>query len=336
MLLPEAIQAAIDQKTKPLGALGLLESLAFQLCHAQQTLKPTLQKPAMLVFAGDHGLAEAGISAYPSEVTRQMVLNFLSGGAAINVFCRQHHIELTVVDTGILSPVPDHPMLQNQRLGSGTANMLHGPAMTSEQLQLGFEAGAKLVREKTTNGSNFLMFGEMGIGNTAVASLLMSCFLSLPLEDCVGAGTGLSTTGIQHKLEVLKKVREAYAEEMDAFDILCRFGGFEIVQMAGAMIEAGRQGCMFMVDGFIAGAAFLAAKAIEPNLSPWAIFAHQSAEAGHQRMLAAIDAKPLLSMGLRLGEGTGCALAFPLVQSAAAMMTEMATFQQANVSTSSQ
>jgi len=335
VLPPEAIQAAIDQKTKPLGALGLLESVAFQLCHAQQTLKPTLQKPAMLVFAGDHGLASEGISAYPSEVTRQMVLNFLAGGAAINVFCRQHQIELTIVDTGILLPVPAHPMLQTQRLGSGTQNLLHGPAMTREQLHLGLEAGANLAQEKISKGSNFLMFGEMGIGNTAVASLLMSCFLHFPLEDCVGAGTGLNASGIEHKLKVLKKVREAFSEKMNPHEILCQFGGFEIVQMAGAMIEAGRQGCLFMVDGFIAGAAFLAAKAIEPKTSHLAIFAHQSAEAGHQRMLAALEAKPLISMGLRLGEGTGCALAFPLVQSAAAMMAEMATFQQANVSSSS-
>jgi nicotinate-nucleotide--dimethylbenzimidazole phosphoribosyltransferase len=329
----EAIQAAIDQKTKPLGALGLLEKIAFQLCCAQQTLYPSVEKPAMLVFAGDHGLAAEGVSAYPSEVTRQMVLNFLSGGAAINVFCRQHDIELTIVDTGIISPVPNHLMLKNQRLGAGTKNMRFEPAMSEEQLLHGLAAGAQLVKEKTSAGSNFLMFGEMGIGNTAIASLLMSCLLNLPLEDCVGAGTGLSVSGIQHKLNVLKMVRNRYPQKMEPMDTLRYFGGFEIVQMAGAMMEAGRQRCLFMVDGFIAGAAYLAALSMAPDISPFAIFSHQSAEAGHQRMLATLNAKPLLSLGLRLGEGTGCALAFPLVKSAAAMMSEMATFRQANVST---
>jgi nicotinate-nucleotide--dimethylbenzimidazole phosphoribosyltransferase len=324
----------IDQKTKPLGALGRLEDLAFQIGCLQQSLSPRLARPTVLVFAADHGIAQAGVSAYPPEVTHQMVLNFLRGGAAINVFCQQNGLALRVVDAGVRHQFDPHPNLVDAKVGLGTRNFLHEPAMTAAELDQCLAWGARLVDELAQTGCNVVGLGEMGIGNTSSASLLMSTLLGLPLAQCVGRGTGLTPGQLAHKTAVLQQAQAAHPVPDGPLAALATFGGFEIAQMAGAMLAAQRRGMVVMVDGFIASAAFLVAHQLDPQLRQHAVFCHQSAELGHQRLLAHWQAEPLLQLGLRLGEGTGCALAYPILQSAVAFLNDMASFDSAQVSSS--
>jgi len=328
------IQKAIDTKTKPLGALGRLEKIALKIGLIQQTTKPVLNKPAMVVFAGDHGLAAEGVSQYPKEVTAQMVLNFLDKGAAINVFTKQHGMELFIVDAGVdfdFEGYSDHFL--NQKVRKGTRNALVESALTKSEYHESLQKGKKIAAKLSGQGTNIIGFGEMGIGNTSSASLIMSQVLGLPIEDCVGKGTGLNEGGLVKKMEVLKKVKEMHQEVLEIDTILQAYGGYEIIQMVGAMLQAAEQKMIILVDGFIASAAFLVAAKLHTEVKEYAIFCHKSAEQGHQRLLAHLDAKPILTLGMRLGEGTGCAVAFPIIQSSVNFLNEMASFESAGVST---
>ncbi|WNJ18216.1 nicotinate-nucleotide--dimethylbenzimidazole phosphoribosyltransferase [Pontibacter sp. G13] len=330
--LDDALRKAIDTKTKPIGSLGRLEELAFQIGQLQQTLTPTIHQPEMMIFAGDHGLAKAGVSAFPQAVTLQMVLNFLNGGAAINVFCRQHEIGLTIVNAGVAGELQDHPQLVNRPISEGTHSSLEGPAMSREATLQAIHLGARSCRVKLDAGSNWIGFGEMGIGNTASASLLMHLLTGIPLSQCIGRGTGLDDAGLIRKQNILQQVVDRVPQQPDAFLALQEVGGLEIAAMVGGMLQTASRGAVVMVDGFISTAAYLVAQSIQPALKDYAMFSHCSDESGHRAMLNHLNAAPLLALDLRLGEGTGVALAYPLVQSACHMLNEMASFEEAGVS----
>lgn len=326
-----SLKAKIDQKTKPLGSLGQLESLAIQIGLCQNTLTPSLNKPTILIFAGDHGIVEEGVSAYPQTVTSQMVTNFLSGGAAINVFARQHQLELMIVDAGVNSDLPDHPKLISAKINKGTHNFLKKPAMTIHACINAINTGSNLVLQQHENGCNCIGFGEMGIGNTSSASLLMHVLTGIPLDQCVGRGTGLNNTDYQNKINVLRQVLTHHENLSTPIDILTTFGGYEIAMMIGAYLKAAECGMLILVDGFIASAALLVAYKLHPNVLDYCIFSHVSNEQGHQALLNYFNIKALLNMELRLGEGSGIALAYPLLQSATLFLNEMATFNDAGI-----
>tara|TARA_Y100001937_G_scaffold12497_2_gene16011 strand:+ start:11495 stop:12646 length:1152 start_codon:yes stop_codon:yes gene_type:complete len=329
------LQGRIDGKTKPPGSLGKLEELALRIGLIQNTESPFLNRPTIAVFAADHGASKHPISAFPAEVTRQMVLNFLSGGAAINVLARQSGMELCVCDCGVAGPPIDHPNLIQSRVAEGTADYVTHDAMSEEQLQICERYATDLVNRLEVRGTNVLGFGEMGIGNTSSASLIMHCLTGIPLEQCVGAGTGLNESGIHAKLAVLTKATRRRPDISTAREAMKAFGGFEIAQMSAAMKEAHKRGMILLIDGFISSTAFLAARAELPEIQSSAIFCHQSREKGHSALLQQLGADPVLDLGLRLGEGTGCALAYPLLRSAVAFLNEMASFKSAGVSGSS-
>ncbi len=323
----------INNKTKPRGALGELEELAARLCQIQRTLTPSLVKPAVLVFAADHGLAREAVSAYPREVTAQMALNVLAGGAGINVFCRQHDIAVVLVDAGVDWPGDQPAGLVDHSMGPGTASSLRGDAMTADQVAACLSAGAAVVDNQVDPDCTIVGFGELGIGNTAASSLLVSALTGLALADCVGPGTGLAGAGLARKLAILTEVQAAHRRPDGAEEALRMFGGFEIAQMCGAMLRAHASGRILMIDGFVASAALLAARAIDPAVLDSAVFCHQSGEPGHARVLDLLGAKPLIRLGMRLGEGSGCAVAYPIIASAAAFVNQMASFADAGVST---
>ncbi|MGE5386148.1 MAG: nicotinate-nucleotide--dimethylbenzimidazole phosphoribosyltransferase [Betaproteobacteria bacterium] len=332
--MASALQRKIDRKTKPLGALGQLEQVALRLGLIQQRLSPRLNNPHLLVFAGDHGAARAGVSAYPQEVTWQMVANFLAGGAAINVFARQNGMALKIVDAGVAHDFGRPEGLIDAKVAAGTANFIEGPAMTADQCLQAMLRGTALMREIAATGCNVVGFGEMGIGNTAAAALITHCLTGATLDDCIGPGTGLDDAGLVRKRELLGRALARYraAGGGDApLDVLAEFGGFEIVMMAGAMMAAAEAHMILLIDGYIVGAAALAAVKLAPALADYCIFCHRSAEPGHRAQLAALGAEPLLDLGLRLGEGTGAALAYPLVEAACNFLNEMASFESAGV-----
>ena len=333
--LEESLRKAIDNKTKPVGALGTLESLAIKIGLIQNTLKPTLNKPSLVVFAGDHGVARNGVSAYPQEVTFQMVQNFLNGGAAINVFCNQHEIDLLVVDAGVAGDFDHQAGLRKEKISHGTANFLNGVAMSSEQFEDAFSRGKKITHDIAETGTNTIGFGEMGIGNTSAASVLMSLFCDLDISQCVGRGTGVNDEQLDNKIAVLTSALEYHGVDgKKPAEILQTFAGFEMVMMCGAMLAAAEARMIIMIDGFIATSVFLAAYHINKNILDYAVFCHQSDEQGHGKMLTHLGVEPLLKMNLRLGEGTGCALAYPLIQSSVAFLNDMASFESAGVSKS--
>ncbi len=332
-LLQTALVSQINQKTKPLGALGRLETLALQLGLVQQTERPVLQQPTMLVFAGDHGIVEEGVSPYPQAVTAQMVLNFLNGGAAINVFARQHGFDLHVVDSGVNAVFQPHPLLIDAKIGMGTENFRHHPAMTADQCTQAITRGAQIAHNAIARGCNVMALGEMGIGNTSSASCLMSVLCDLPMHQCVGRGTGLSDKGLQHKLSVLTSALQMHHVAADEpLQALAAFGGFEIAMMVGALLAAAEARTTLLIDGFIATSALLVAAKLYPQVIDYCVFAHCSDESGHSMMLSHLKAQPLLHLSLRLGEGTGAVLAYPLLQSAVAFLNEMASFESAGVS----
>ncbi|MFZ2313959.1 MAG: nicotinate-nucleotide--dimethylbenzimidazole phosphoribosyltransferase [Methylobacter sp.] len=329
--LGSALQTKIDQKTKPLGALGKLESLALHIGLIQNSLTPSLNKPCILVFAGDHGIVEAGVSAYPQSVTAQMVANFLAGGAAISVFARQHNIELLIVDGGVNADLGSHPKLIDAKIGKGTQNFLTHSAMTAEECSKALQVGADLVLRQYESGCNCIGFGEMGIGNTSSAAALMHRLTGLSLVRCVGRGAGLNDVQLQQKEIVLQRALNHHKGATEPLDVLATFGGFEIAMMVGAYLKAAEQGMVILVDGFIASTALLVASKLYPHVLDYCIFSHVSSEQGHQLLLHHFNAKPLLNMELRLGEGSGIALAYPLLQSAVVFLNEMATFDEAGV-----
>jgi len=327
--LARALQHKIDQKTKPLGSLGRLEALALQLGLILGSEMPALTAPQLVVFAGDHGLAARGVSAYPSDVTWQMVENFLAGGAAVSVLARQHGIALTVVDCGVRHDFAPRPGLRDCKIAPGTADASLVPAMSAEQCAQALAHGAALVKQLP---GNTLLLGEMGIGNTSAASLLLARLGGLDIADCTGAGTGLDQPAVARKTDVLREVllrHEGVAEPLAA---LAALGGFEIAAMVGAVLQAASERRVIVVDGFITSAAVLVAQRLAPHVTQRCVFAHRSGERGHALMLAELQAHPLLDLGLRLGEGSGGALAWPLLASACAILREMASFESAGVS----
>lgn len=329
--LAEALQAKIDQKTKPLGALGQLETLALQIGGCQNTLTPHLNKPCIIIFAGDHGIVESGVSAYPQAVTAQMVGNFLAGGAAINVFAKQHNLDLWVVDAGVNADLTAHDQLIFAKIAKSTQNFLNQPAMTMAQCITAINSGADLVLQRYKTGCNCIGFGEMGIGNTSAAALLMHCLTDIPLSQCVGRGTGLDDIQLQHKLNVLEQALAHHGNITEPLAALSTFGGFEIAMMVGAYLKAAELNMLCLVDGFIASTALLVASKLYPHVIDYCVFSHISNEQGHHALLSALNGKALLNLDLRLGEGSGIALAYPLIQSAVAFLNEMATFDEAQV-----
>ena len=324
-----ALATKIDTKTKPLGALGHIETLAAQVARVQGTLSPVMDRCDLTIFAADHGIARAGVSAYPSEVTRQMVLNFASGGAAANVFCSANDVALRVVNAGVLGGPFDVDGVLDHPIAEGTANSLDGPAMTAEQRDAAIGIGRALVRDSDAQA---LAFGEMGIGNTSAATLIAHFLTGKPVAELTGRGTGLDDSGLQGKRAVLEQAAARCAGLTDPADVLAEFGGFEIAMIVGAMLGAAEAKRVILVDGYIASAAALVAVGIEPSVRDAMVFVHRSAEPGHDAILDAMDARPLLDLGLRLGEGTGAVLAWPLVKSAVAMLNDMASFESAGVS----
>ncbi len=328
--LDARVQAAIDGKTKPVGSLGRIETLAAQIARLQGTLAPRADRCALTIFAGDHGIAAAGVSAFPQEVTRQMVGNFLAGGAAASVIAASLGIEVTVVDAGVAGEAIAHPALVSRRIGAGTRDFSTGPAMSAEDCARAIDAGRMLGAETRGEAA---AFGEMGIGNTASATMLAHKLTGLDLGLLTGRGTGLDDAGLARKRTVLRKAAARTADRLTGDEALREYGGFEIAMMVGAMIGAAEAGRLVLVDGFIATAAALVAETMVGGIRPALVFAHVSADAGHPPLLAQMRAEPLLNLDMRLGEGTGALLAWPLVRAAAAMLRDMASFDSAQVST---
>lgn len=338
----EQLIEKINTKTKPIGALGILEEVALKIGIIQNTLAPVIKNPHIIVFAGDHGIAATGlVNPYPQAVTAQMVLNFIHGGAAINVFCRQHHIALTVVDSGVnfdFKDVVACPGFIKAKVNKSTRNYLEGDAMTETEALYAIAEGKKIVQRIAATGSNTIGFGEMGIGNTSSAALIMSSIVQLPVEDCTGRGTGVNDEQLALKIDTLKKVQhfhQLHSLADDPLVLLTKIGGYEIAMMTGAYLQAAVQKMIIVVDGFIATASLLLAQKMNATVLNYCIFAHTSGEQGHEKMLRHLKATPLLQLGVRLGEGTGAALAIPLIQAAVQFLNEMASFETAGVSTAS-
>ena len=336
MTIPQQLQHAITTKTKPIGSLGLLEDIALQIGLIQQTTTPQITMPHIVVFAADHGIATTGlVNPYPQTVTAQMVLNFVNGGAAINVFTKQNNIGLTVVDAGVNYDFKNVDSIVDCKIAYGTKNYLEEPAMSEPEVLQAIDNGKAIITQLATKGCNTIGFGEMGISNTSAASLIMSAIIGIKIEDCVGSGTGVNNAQLQIKIETLTKVF-ALHNLIDLgskpLQLLSKIGGFEIATMVGAYLQAAAQNMVIVVDGFITTAALLIAQKFDKNILENCIFAHTSGEQGHEKMLAYLQAKPLLKLGLRLGEGTGAALAMPLIQSAVLFLNQMASFESAGVS----
>ncbi|MCX5789821.1 MAG: nicotinate-nucleotide--dimethylbenzimidazole phosphoribosyltransferase [Elusimicrobia bacterium] len=324
-----ALQRKLDGKTKPLGSLGRLEDLALRIGLILKSDAPVLRQPQLVLCAGDHGVAARGVSAYPSDVTWQMVENFLAGGAAVSVLARQHGIRVTVVDCGVRHEFPPRAGLRILKVAPGTADALEGPAMTPAQRDAALRNGMELVRGLPGNA---LLLGEMGIGNTSAASLMLSRLSGRDIADCTGAGTGLDPASVARKTGILRRVLARHSAARAPLEVLAAFGGFEIATMAGAALQAAAEDRVIVVDGFIAGSAVLVAARLRPLVLQRCVFAHRSGERGHGLMLDELEARPLLDLGMRLGEGSGAALAWPLLVSACAVLREMASFESAGVS----
>ena len=325
-----AIQEKIDNLNKPKGSLGMLEEIAMQICLIQQTLSPTLSHPCHLLLGGDHGIEREGVSVSPRDVTWQQMINFTHGGGGVNMFCRQHSFHLRIVDVGVDYDLSRVPGIIDRKIARGTSNFLHEPAMTDEQFSRALSVGIDLVDDCHAEGCNILSIGEMGIANTSPSSIWMSLFCHLPLDECIGAGAGLNDAGIQHKRAILQQAVDQFPGG-DALACIQYFGGFEMVAAIGAMLRAAELRMIILVDGFIMTACALAAIQLEPAVRDYMIFTHCGDESGHRRMLDSLGVHPLLSLGLRLGEGTGALCAYPIVDSAVRMINEMNNFQNANI-----
>lgn len=339
-----AVQAKIDNLNKPKGSLGRLESLAMQICTIQHTLTPTLTHPCHILFGSDHGIEREGVSLSPREVTWQQMINYGRGGGGVNMFCRQHGFKLRVVDVGVDYDFdPElYPHIIDRKIRRGTRNFLHEAAMTDDEWQQALRVGAEQVDACHAEGCNIISFGEMGIGNTSPSSVLMHLLLNIPLDKCVGAGSGLNTDGIRHKYEVLRQAVEKFTSSplggnegglggLNEGGLLPYFCGYEMAAAIGGMLRAAELRMVILVDGFIMTACMLGARLLNPDVMQCAVFGHCGDEGGHRLMLNAIGAEPLLSLGLRLGEGTGALCAFPIVQSAVNMINEMDNFAHAEI-----
>lgn len=325
-----AVDAELDAKTKPLGALGELERLAARIARVQQRLAPSIAHAEALVFAADHGVAAEGVSAFPQAVTAQMVANFLAGGAAICVLARANGARLHVVDAGVAADLAPHPALIARSLGRGTANIVHAPAMTAAQCAEALKEGVSLGTSLPEH--SVLVLGEMGIANTTSAAALMRVLTGTPVADCVGRGTGVDDAGIARKCAAIHAAVARHGIDGTPLQLLARYGGFEIAMMAGAMLGAASKRQVILIDGFIATAAIAVAARIAPAVLDYCVFGHVSAEAPHRQWLKLLEARPLLDLGMRLGEGSGAMLALPLLRAACAILSDMATFQSAGVS----
>ncbi len=329
--LENDIRHKIDLKTKPVGSLGQLEDIALQIALIQNTKTPTLIKPSIIVFAGDHGIAKKGeVNPYPQMVTQQMVFNFLRGGAAINAFSTQNNIDLKIVDAGVNYHFENIESLTNAKIDYGTKNYQDEPAMSLEQCEIAIKKGADIVTETHNNGCNVIGFGEMGIGNSSAAALLMSYFTKTPIKECVGAGTGLQKEAMNMKKEILASVFKKYTPS-SPIEALSTFGGFEIAMIVGAILRAAELKMTILIDGFIVTSALLVANEIHKNAIDYCIFAHISKEQGHKKMLDFLEKKPVVSLDMRLGEGTGVAVAYPIIESAIAFFNTMASFEDAGI-----
>jgi nicotinate-nucleotide--dimethylbenzimidazole phosphoribosyltransferase len=327
----EEALARQQQLTKPTGSLGQLERVAVQLAGLQGRVKPKADALWIAIFVGDHGVVAEGVSAYPQEVTGQMLHNFVTGGAAISVLAQQLSAQLDVVDLGTIAPL-DLPGVRHLRIGAGTANFAQGPAMTQEQGLLALQAGRESVLRAKAVGSELFVGGEMGIGNTAAASAVACSLLECAAQLLVGPGTGLNAAGIAHKIEVIERALTLHAEHAgDQLQSLFSLGGFEIAALAGAYLACAQEGIAVLVDGFICSVAALVAVRLNPSCRDWMLFGHRGAEPGHRYLLETLQAEPLLDLGLRLGEGSGAALAVPLVRLACQLHNGMATFAEAAV-----
>ena len=333
--LCEDIQKKIDHLNKPKGSLGTLEELAMQLCLIQHTMTPELCHPCHFLFGADHGIEREKVSVSPREITWQQMINFTRGGGGVNMFCRQYGFDLKIVDVGVDYDLSKVPGIINRKIALGTNNFLYGPAMTEEQMEQAIAVGVEMVDKAIAEGSNIVCMGEMGIANTSPSSVWMSLFENVPLEECVGAGAGLDNEGIRHKYDVLKRSVDKYlsmAPIDDTVEYAIRyFGGFEMVAAIGAMLRAAERKITIMVDGFIMSACALAAIRLYPAAFDYMIFGHKGDEGGHARMLQLMGAKPLLALGLRLGEGTGALCSYGIIESAVRMMREMNNFDNAHI-----
>lgn len=329
--IKEALTDKINNLTKPKGSLGTLEELAMQIGLIQQTLTPTLCRPQNIIFCADHGIAEEGVSVSPKEVTWQQTIHFTHGGGGVNFLTHQHGFGLKIVDAGVDFDLPYERGIINMKVRKGSRNFLHEAAMTEEEMNLCLERGAEMVKRCEAEGSNILSFGEMGIGNTSPSSIWMHLFTGIPLAQCVGAGSGLNSQGVSRKLQILQQAVDNYNGDNSPKEIIRYFGGYEMVMAIGAMLQAAEDHLIILVDGFIMTACMLAAIQLYPDMKHYAIFGHCGDESGHKLLLDAMGAKPLLSLGLRLGEGTGAICAYPIVDSAVRMINEMESFQKASI-----
>lgn len=334
--IEKQLQHKLDNLTKPVGSLGMLEDIAMQLGLIQQTLKPQLNKPCMITIAGDHGVTEEGISPVPTDITWQQVLNFTEYGGGIGFLCKHNGIDLKVVDAGTFNDFDNVPNLIDAKVAHGTKNFTKEPAMSIDECLQALENGRKIVRALAAEGCNVVGFGEMGIGNTTPASALLSIYCNLPVDDCVGPGCGMDSEGVKHKAEVIKRAIEKNGISENPIENLARFGGFEIATIAGGMLEAAAQKMTIITDGFITTSGLLAAHAINPNVKDYVFYSHQSDEQGHIKMIDFLGGEPILKMHLRLGEGTGAALAYPMLTSAVAMINTMTSFEAAEVTNTSE
>ena len=331
-----ALQDKIDNLNKPKGSMGRLEELALQIGLIQQSLNPVLRHPCHLLFGADHGIEREGVSVSPREITWQQMINFSRGGGGVNMFCRQHGFELFLIDMGVDYDLSPHAGILNRKIARGTRNFLHEPAMTSEEADRCIDIGAQLVSDCHAKGCSIISIGEMGIGNTSPSSVWMHLLTDIPLEQCVGAGAGLNTEGIRHKLDILRQAvahfQATLAGGRPAPEVVMRhFGGFEMVAAVGAMLRAAELGMVILVDGFIMTACMLMATRLCPAVRPYAVYCHEGDEAGHRLLLHALHARGLLQLGLRLGEGTGALCAYPVVDSAVRMLGEMNNFENAHI-----
>jgi nicotinate-nucleotide--dimethylbenzimidazole phosphoribosyltransferase len=329
--LRKLLQYNIDQKTKPVGSLGFLEELALQVGLIQQTTTPVLKSPVMLTIASDHAITEEHVSPVPVEITWQQVKNFINGGGGIGLFCKQYGFDLYVVDAGVDYDFEPHPKLIEKKVRKATRNFLNEPAMTLEECNQAIQNGRDVVASFAEKGTNVVGFGEMGIGNSSPATALLSVYAGIPVEECTGPGCGLDSEGVKNKAKVLKQAIEKHGISQRPEENLATYGGLEIATIAGGMLEAARRRMIILVDGFITTSAFMAAYAICPVVRDYSLFAHCSNEHGHKKMLEHVGARAVLDLDLRLGEGTGSALVYPVIQGSVAMLNDMTSFGEAKV-----